>query len=122
MDSDRSIMWSWQSQPGHEDFDVDTAASDWSFHRKSMFDPRYTPFYSRPIKMEQPWLDAFAPAMPEASVSGNSLVMSSFEALLNQSGLPKADRTGSRDGTTLLEYIAARRKHNMSPASYVADT
>ena len=106
MDSDRSIMWSWESQPGVQKFDPHDAKSDWTLQRNhvSMFDAQNAAFF-KPIRMEQSWLDALAPDMPEASLPGNDLVMTSYEALLNQSGLPKADQHGTRDETTLLEYV-----------------
>jgi hypothetical protein len=105
MHSDGSIMWSWDSQPGVQEFNRYSSPRDWSFKRASMFDSRYTPYYSKPMKVEQRWLQALTTAMPEASLPGNDLVMTSFEALLNQSGLPKADQPESQVGTVLLEYV-----------------
>jgi hypothetical protein len=95
MQSDRSIMWSWESQQGIQPFDPPSSRSDWAFERVSMFDRRYAQNYSKPITVEQTWLDALAPPMPEASLSGNKLIMNSFEALLNQSGLRKAGDWGN---------------------------
>jgi len=77
-----------------------------------MFDPDYTSFYSKPIQVEQSWLDALTPTIPEASMPGNDLVMNSFEALLNQSGLPRADQYDDRYGTINVEYVSS------SPSRY----
>jgi hypothetical protein len=105
MQSDRSVMWSWESQPGLQPFDPPSSPQDWAFHRVSMFDPRYASNYSKPIAVEQAWLDALAPPMPEASMLGNKLIMNSFEAILNQSGLKKADEKGDQIETVKLEYV-----------------
>jgi hypothetical protein len=43
--------------------------------------------------------------MPEASAPGNELVMTSFEALLNQSGLLMATGRDVEYGKTMLEYV-----------------
>lgn len=102
--SDRSIMWSWESKPGVQKFDPHNSLGTWSFERSSMFDPHSTAYYSEPIQIEQEWLDALSPPMPEASTPGNKLVMNSFEALLNQSGLPKASQHDDRYGTLKVEY------------------
>jgi hypothetical protein len=105
MDSDRSVMWSWESQPGIQPFDPPSSPRDWAFDRVSMFVPPYAPHYSKPIAVEQAWLDALAPAMPEVSLPDNKLIMNSFEALLNQSGLRKADESDDQIGTVKLEYV-----------------
>jgi nuclear transport factor 2 (NTF2) superfamily protein len=86
MNNNRAFMFAWESQQGFQDFHRRSDDGDWEFDRTQMFDARYTSSYSRPIEVEQVWLDALTPAMPEASRSGNELVMNSFEALLNQSG------------------------------------
>ncbi|KAH7072443.1 hypothetical protein FB567DRAFT_554114 [Paraphoma chrysanthemicola] len=103
--SDRAFMWSWESQPGYQEFDPLSSLPEWHFERTSMFDPRYAPHYSRPISVQQPWLDALAPQMPEASIPGTGLVMNTFEALLNQSGHFRASSRDVEYGNTMLEYI-----------------
>lgn len=106
MFSDRSIMWSWESRPGIIEFDSSKALSTWSLKAGSnMFDPKDAAIYSAPIQIEQQWLDALSPPMPEASSPGNNLVMNSFEALLNQSGLPKASQGSTRFDTLNVEYV-----------------
>ena len=112
MHSDRSMMWSWESHPGIQPFDQHSSIGTWSLGRTSMFDPDYTSFYSKPIQVEQSWLDALTPTIPEASMPGNDLVMNSFEALLNQSGLPRADQYDDRYGTINVEYVSS------SPSRY----
>jgi hypothetical protein len=111
MHSDRSVMWSWEAQPGFQHFDRRTSNSDWTFSRVGMFHERYAPHYSKPIQIEQPWLDALAPSMPEASMPGNTLIMNAFEALLNQSGLLKADAIPQDlkefgDSALMVEYVS----------------
>lgn len=105
--TDRSVMRSWESQAGYQPFDRRNSSPNFAFDRVGMFNPRYTPFYSRPIKIEQAWLDALSPPMPEASLPGNDLVMNTFEALLNQSRLASARKVGedSIESATLLEYV-----------------
>lgn len=103
--SDRSFTWSWESQPGYQEFEPLSSLPEWHFERASMFDSRHTPYYSRPIKVQQPWLNALTPPMPEASAPGNELVMTSFEALLNQSGLLMATGRDVEYGKTMLEYV-----------------
>ncbi|KAF2824388.1 hypothetical protein CC86DRAFT_420949 [Ophiobolus disseminans] len=105
MQSEKSNMWSWESNPGIQHFDEPYALSTWSFMWTSMLDPETALFYSKPIRIEQPCLDALAPSMPEASMPGNNLVMTSFEALLNQSGLRRADQPDAGGATIDFEYV-----------------
>ncbi|KAF2444320.1 hypothetical protein P171DRAFT_494611 [Karstenula rhodostoma CBS 690.94] len=75
---------SWIAWPGL-DSHRDTANSELPW--LSLFEPRLLPYYERIIKVDQAWLDALTPMMPEASQAGNNLLMTSFEALLNQTRL-----------------------------------
>jgi hypothetical protein len=43
--------------------------------------------------------------MPEASLPSNKLVMNAFEALLDQSGLLRANQTNNQLWTVLLRYV-----------------
>ncbi|KAF2035260.1 hypothetical protein EK21DRAFT_84879 [Setomelanomma holmii] len=100
------------AQSGYEEFDALDSPPEWRFKRASMLDPRYTPYYSRSIKIEQSWLDALAPPMPEQSNPGNDLVMTSFEALLNQSGLITATRQDIAYGKTMLDLHTDHDHHH----------
>lgn len=90
LQSSQSVIFSWSVMPGfkpHRDGTEDINL-EWE---GGLRDPRFTPYYGKPIKIEQEWLDALAPMIPESSLAGNDLVMTSFEALLNQTYLNNLD-------------------------------
>jgi hypothetical protein len=79
--SDPSVIGSWESQADIQPFDLPSSPRNWAFHRVGLSDARYGSNHSRPIAVEQEWLDACAPPMPKTSLVGNELIMTSFEAL-----------------------------------------